>query len=117
MPSDPRRTTLWTHRTRAGRTVECVTWLDPEGIQVVIIYDGSTLVHQTFVRPDDAEMWSAQQLELHRLSLQKRAYCPRCDAVTDRLPRSPYERILELFTRKRPHRCSRCRWRGWQVPA
>ena len=116
MPKHQQRT-LWTHRTRAGRTIECVSWMDQERTEVEIIYDGSPLVHQTFALPGDAEMWSGQQLELHRLSLQKRVYCPRCDAVTERLPRSPYERLLKLFTRRRPYRCSRCRWRGWQIPA
>jgi hypothetical protein len=116
MPKDQQRT-IWTHRTRAGRTIECVTWMDQGRTEVEIIYDGSPLVRQTFALPGDAEMWSGQQLELHRLSLQKRVYCPRCDAVTERLPRSPYERLLKLFTRRRPYRCNRCRWRGWQIPA
>jgi uncharacterized protein with PIN domain len=94
-----------------------VTWVDQDGIEVAVIYDGSTLVQQTFAREDDAEMWSGQQLELHRLSLQKRAHCPRCDAVTERLPRSQYERFVKLFTRRRPYHCRRCHWRGWQIPA
>ena len=115
--TDQERTTLWTHRTRAGRTVECVTWVDQQGIEVAIIYDGSPLAQQTFVRSDDAEMWSTQQLELHRLRLQKRVHCPRCDAIAERMPRSASERVLKLFTRRRPYRCHRCRWRGWQVPA
>lgn len=116
MPKDQLRT-IWKHRTRAGRKVECVTWIDEDGIEAAVIYDGSTLVQQTFVRQDDAEMWWGQQLELHVLSLRKRVHCPRCDSVTERLPRSGYERLLKIFTKRRPYQCRRCHWRGWQIPA
>jgi uncharacterized protein with PIN domain len=91
--------------------------MEQERIEAAVIYDGSILVQQTFAREDDAEMWWGQQLELHILSLRKRAHCPNCDAVTERLTRGRYERLLKFFTKRRPYQCRRCHRRGWKVPA
>jgi len=42
--------------------------------------------------------------------------CPHC--ASSRIRRShvrPWELPFKAFTRRRPHRCQDCRWRGWLV--
>ena len=42
--------------------------------------------------------------------------CPKCGSVHIRRSRPrPWEYVVKRFTRKRPHRCENCRWRGWLV--
>ena len=45
-----------------------------------------------------------------------RTKCPHCGSShVRRLRVRLWEVPLEAFTRRRPHRCEDCRWRGWVV--
>ena len=42
--------------------------------------------------------------------------CPHCGSIHVRRSRvRPWEAPFKALTRRRPHRCEDCRWRGWLV--
>jgi hypothetical protein len=42
--------------------------------------------------------------------------CRKCGGVLMRSKSRGLEAFLKLLTRRRPHRCRRCGWRGWEHP-
>jgi hypothetical protein len=43
--------------------------------------------------------------------------CPQCSKRLERSHRRSFERFVGVFTRRRPHKCVHCGWRGWRRPA
>lgn len=111
-----RPTTVWTLTTPAGRSIECFVLVGRDRIEVVIHYDRSPVISQSFeVSEEDLALsWADQQRLLRQQEVAHRLRCPRCDEAVVRSRTSGYEFVVKLFTRRRPHRCTRCGWRGWR---
>jgi len=108
--------TVWTLTTQAGRSIECFSLAGRDRIEVVVHYDRSPVISQSFEvgEEDLALIWAEQQRLLRLREVAHRLRCPRCDEAMVRSRTRGYEYVVKLFTRRRPHRCTSCGWRGWR---
>ena len=54
----------------------------------------------------------------HNLEQRMSTYCPKCKSADPRRSQTRlWELPLKFLTRRRPHRCRECGWRGWTVSA
>jgi len=107
--------TVWTLTTPAGRSIECFVLAGRDRIEVVIHYDRSPVISQSFeAGEEDLALTWAEQQRLLRQREAARLRCPRCDEAMVRSRTRGYEHVVKLFTSRRPHRCTRCGWRGWR---
>jgi hypothetical protein len=107
---------LWTLTTTTGRSIECFALAEQDRIEMLIHYDGSLVVSQAFEAGEEdlALTWAEQQRLLRQRDAAQRLRCPRCDEGVVRSRTRGYEHLLRFFTSRRPHRCTRCGWRGWR---